>query len=115
MPKPSQIFLTVEVVVLLFRPLTMLFSVDCVIPQTVESLLMVKPRSSQRSRIRWMIAFFNVMATPLLPIRVAILQQILDFAVQDIADLCNKIQINSFNMILIIPVDDLIFDSSEGF
>ena len=51
----------------------------------------------------------------LLPIRAAILQQVLDFAVQNIADLCDKIQINSLNMILIIPVDDLIFDSSEGF
>ena len=49
---PSQIFLTVETVVLLFRPFMMLFRVDWVMPQTVASLFTVMLFSLQSSIIR---------------------------------------------------------------
>ena len=41
--KPSHNFLMVEIVVLWLRPLTMLFSVDCVTPLIVLSLFTVIP------------------------------------------------------------------------
>ena len=50
--KPSQIFLIVEMVVLLFLPLTTLFKVDWVIPQSVDSLFNEMPFSAHNSRIR---------------------------------------------------------------
>lgn len=39
--KPSQIFWIVDTVVVEFRPLMMLFNVDCVIPQIVDNLFSV--------------------------------------------------------------------------
>ena len=53
---PSQIFLTVATVTLLFLPLTILFRVDWVIPQIVASLFKVIPRSSQSSSILFLTA-----------------------------------------------------------
>ncbi len=47
MSNPSQSFLIVETVVLLLRPLMILFTVDCVTPLIVHSLLIDNPRSSQ--------------------------------------------------------------------
>lgn len=49
---PSQIFLIVEMVVLLFRPLTMLLSVDWVMPHIVDNLLTVIPLELHKSKIR---------------------------------------------------------------
>ena len=49
--RPSQTFLMVETVVLLFLPFTMLFKVDCVTPQMVPSLFTVIFRSLQSSKI----------------------------------------------------------------
>ena len=46
---------------------------------------------------------------------ILILRQILDFAVQHIADLGDKIQVNSFNVALIISVNHFVLDPSEGF
>jgi len=51
-PSPSQSFLTVETVALLFLPLMMLFTVDWVTPLMVQSLFMERCRCSQSSRIR---------------------------------------------------------------
>lgn len=51
-PSPSHSFLTVDIVVLLFRPLTMLFSVDWVTPLIELSLLMEISRSRHNSKIR---------------------------------------------------------------
>ena len=47
MSRPSQSFLIVEIVTLLFLPLTMLFTVDCVTPLIVQSLLIEISRSRQ--------------------------------------------------------------------
>ena len=46
--KPSQIFWIVDTVVVELRPLTTLFRVDCVMPQTVESLFSVIPFCAAR-------------------------------------------------------------------
>ena len=48
---PSQIFFTVETVVELLRPETMLLSVDCVMPQMVDSLFKVIVFCRQSSKI----------------------------------------------------------------
>lgn len=57
---PSQIFLIVEIVVLLFLPEIILFKVDCVIPHIVASLLMVIPLTLHNSKI------LNFTAKPIL-------------------------------------------------
>ena len=64
MDSPSQIFLTVATVVLLFRPLTMLLSVDWVMPLIVASLLTVILFSSQSSSIRNLTASPTFMPSP---------------------------------------------------
>ena len=63
---PSQIFLIVAIVVLLFLPLTMLLSVDCVIPQMMLKRLIVIPRELHRS----IILSFTAFPTLLLSIRI---------------------------------------------
>lgn len=57
--KPSQIFLTVDTVVVLFRPDTMLLSVDWVIPQIYDNLLTVMPFCRHNSNMR------NLTASPM--------------------------------------------------
>ena len=64
MPRPSQSFLMVATVVLLLRPLTMLFTVDCVTPLLVHSALMEISRSWQRLIIRCRTASPIVIAIP---------------------------------------------------
>ena len=49
--RPSQSFLTVETVVLRFRPLIILFTVDCVTPLMVHRLFIVICRSLHSSNI----------------------------------------------------------------
>jgi len=56
MSSPSQIFCTVDTVVPLFRPHTILFSVDCVIPEIIASLLTVIFFSRQSSKILSLVA-----------------------------------------------------------
>ncbi len=68
MSKPSQIFLMVEMVVLLFLPLVMLLKVDWVIPLMVASLLIVMDFSLQSSKIRSFTA--SPMFKPITSIRV---------------------------------------------
>lgn len=51
MPRPSQSFFMVEIVVLRLRPLTMLLTVDCVTPLRLLSLFMVMFRSWHNSKI----------------------------------------------------------------
>lgn len=53
---PSQIFLMVEMVVLLFRPQVILFMVDCVTPEMVANLLIVMLCLSHKSLIRCLTA-----------------------------------------------------------
>ena len=50
--RPSQSFLMVETVTLLLRPLTMLFTVDCVTPLMEQSLLTDRFRSTHNSKMR---------------------------------------------------------------
>lgn len=61
---PSQIFLIVEIVVLLLRPPVMLLRVDWVIPHIVDSLLTVIFRSLHNSNIRSFTASPIVFITP---------------------------------------------------
>lgn len=63
---PSQIFFIVAIVVLLFLPLTMLLSVDCVIPHRILKRLIVIPRELHRS----IILSFTAFPTLLLSIRI---------------------------------------------
>lgn len=56
MSSPSQIFLMVETVVLLLRPLIILLKVDCVTPLMVHSMLIVIPLVSHISIMRCLTA-----------------------------------------------------------
>lgn len=58
---PSQIFFIVETVGFAFSLTKILFSVDCVIPQIVESLFIVICRWSHSSRMRVLIASVSTM------------------------------------------------------
>ena len=62
--KPSHIFLIVEIVVLLLRPQVILLRVDCVIPHSVDNLLMVIFLSLHNSSIRSFTASPIVIITP---------------------------------------------------
>ena len=55
-PRPSQSFLIVEIVVLLFLPLIRLLTVDCVTPLMMQSLLMEISLSEQSSSILFLVA-----------------------------------------------------------
>lgn len=56
MPKPSQSFLSVAMVMLLFRPLMRLLTVDCVTSLRAHSLLMDRSCCSHNSKIRFLTA-----------------------------------------------------------
>ena len=62
--RPSQIFLTVETVALLFLPLVILLIVDWVMPEIVASLFKVMPFSSTNSIIRFLRASPTVIRKP---------------------------------------------------
>ena len=62
MPNPSQNFWIVETVVLLLRPLTMLFTVDCFTPLLVHKALIEMSCFWHISTILWRIASPTVMA-----------------------------------------------------
>ena len=64
MPRPSQSFLIVATVVLLLRPLTMLFTVDWVTPLRLHRALIEISCSRHSSRIRCRTASPIVMSIP---------------------------------------------------
>lgn len=62
--KPSQIFLTVDTVVLLLRPLTILLIVDCVMPQIVHNLFTEMSRSWHKLKMRFFTAVLMFTVVP---------------------------------------------------
>ena len=83
-PRPSHSFCSVETVVLLLRPPTTLFTVDCVTPLIVLSLLIVRSRSAHNCYIR------SLTASPIVILLVSSQEPIH----RNLQNICQRVQLN---------------------